>query len=74
MVNIVSSSVAGIIKDQNSSFYFVSLCGSFQKWVNVGNIVNFHCSLLKHVSNIASIVPKKIMPSALLLDIQELMK
>jgi hypothetical protein len=65
-------SVAGVIEVLNSSFYIISHRVSFRKWVNVGNIVSFHCSLLKQVSIVVSTVLKNFMPSALLLDIQEL--
>ena len=70
---IFLSSVAGVIEVLNSSFYIISHRVSFRKWVNVGNIVSFHCSLLKQVNIIVSTVLKNFMPSALLLDIQELM-
>jgi hypothetical protein len=70
---IFLSSVAGVIKVLNSSFYIISHRVSVRKWVNVGNIVSFHCSLLKQVNIIVSTVLKNFMPSALLLDIQELM-
>jgi hypothetical protein len=56
MVNFLSS-MAGVIEVLNSSFYIICHCVSFQKWVNVGNIVSFHCSLLKQVSSPDAFTP-----------------